>query len=146
MSALYQSLSHSRWNCKYHVVFVPKRRRKKLFGEIRRQLGPIFHELARQKEQQSGKKLSTSPHKRGVEIMRLWPWGFHTWPSLSPRIWWTTETDGPAHSIRPHTPSSVPPEVSCPQKRRSATASAARASTTVRLGASRSHARGESAT
>ena len=50
MSALYQSLSHSRWNCKYHVVFVPKRRRKKLFGEIRRQLGPIFHELARQKE------------------------------------------------------------------------------------------------
>ena len=49
MSALSQSLSHARWNCKYHVVFVPKRRRKKLFGEIRRQLGPIFHELARQK-------------------------------------------------------------------------------------------------
>src|SRR5262249_53387465 len=50
MSALYQSLSHARWNCKYHVVFVPKRRRKKLFGEIRRQRGPIVHELARQKE------------------------------------------------------------------------------------------------
>ena len=50
MSELYQSLSHSRWNCKYHVVFVPKRRRKTLFGDIRRQLGPIFHELARQKE------------------------------------------------------------------------------------------------
>jgi putative transposase len=49
MSALSQSLSHSRWNCKYHVVFVPKRRRKKLFGAIRRQLGPIFHELARHK-------------------------------------------------------------------------------------------------
>ena len=49
MSALYQSLSHARWNGKYHVVFVPKRRRKKLFGEIRRQLGPIFHALARQK-------------------------------------------------------------------------------------------------
>ena len=31
----YQSLSHSRWNCKYHVVFVPKRRRKTLFGKIR---------------------------------------------------------------------------------------------------------------
>ncbi len=44
MSELYQSLAHSRWNCKYHVVFVPKRRRKKLVGEIRRQLGPIFHE------------------------------------------------------------------------------------------------------
>ena len=50
MSELYQSLAHSRWNCKYPVVFVPKRRRKKWFGEIRRQLGPIFHELARQKE------------------------------------------------------------------------------------------------
>ena len=49
MSALSQSLAHARWNCKYHVVFVPKRRRKKLCGEIRRQLGPIFHALARQK-------------------------------------------------------------------------------------------------
>ena len=50
MSELYQSLSHSKWNCKYHVVFVPKYRRKVMFGEIRKFLGPIFHELARQKE------------------------------------------------------------------------------------------------
>ena len=50
MSETYQSLSHSKWNCKYHVVFVPKRRRKALFGKIRKELGPIFHELARQKE------------------------------------------------------------------------------------------------
>jgi putative transposase len=49
MSEAYQSLMHSRWNCKYHVVFVPKRRRKALFGHIRQALGPIFHELARQK-------------------------------------------------------------------------------------------------
>jgi len=48
MSDTYQSLSHSRWNCKYHVVFVPKRRRKSLYGNIRKALGPIFHELARQ--------------------------------------------------------------------------------------------------
>ena len=46
MSEAYQSLTHSRWNCKYHVVFVPKRRRKALFGHIRQALGPIFHELA----------------------------------------------------------------------------------------------------
>jgi putative transposase len=47
----YQSLSHSKWDCKYHVVFVvPKYRRKALYGEIRRQLGPILHELAKQKE------------------------------------------------------------------------------------------------
>ena len=50
MSNLYQSLSHSRWNCKYHLVFVPKYRKKVIFGEIREFLGPIFHELARQKE------------------------------------------------------------------------------------------------
>jgi putative transposase len=46
----YQSLAHSRWDCKYHVVFVPKRRRRQLYGQIRRQLGAIFHALARQKE------------------------------------------------------------------------------------------------
>ena len=50
MVGTYQSLSHSMWNCKFHVVFVPKRRRKTLFGNIRKKLGPIFHELARQKE------------------------------------------------------------------------------------------------
>lgn len=50
MTESYQSLSHSKWDCKYHVVFVPKRRRKALFGNIRRHLGAIFHQLARQKE------------------------------------------------------------------------------------------------
>jgi putative transposase len=45
----YQSLSPSRWHGKYHVVFVPKRRRKALFGNIRKALGPIFHALARPK-------------------------------------------------------------------------------------------------
>ena len=50
MSDLYQSLSHTKWDCKYHVVFVPKWRRKVLFGKIRTALGPIFHALAKQKE------------------------------------------------------------------------------------------------
>lgn len=50
MSDRYQSLSHSRWNCKYHVVCVPKRRKKAWSGDMRKALGPIFHELARQKE------------------------------------------------------------------------------------------------
>src|SRR5438309_11305021 len=50
MPNVYQSLSHSKWDCKYHVVFIPKRRRKILFGKVRRQLGEIFHALARQKE------------------------------------------------------------------------------------------------
>ena len=46
----YESLSHSRWSCTYHVVFVPKCRRKSLYGKIRTYLGPVFHELAVQKE------------------------------------------------------------------------------------------------
>ena len=50
MSNLYQSLSHSAWDCKYHVVFVPKYRKKVIYGKLRQNLGPIFHELARQKE------------------------------------------------------------------------------------------------
>ena len=50
MSEVYQSLSHSKWDCKYHVIFVPKRRQKVLYGELRQQLKAIFHELARQKE------------------------------------------------------------------------------------------------
>jgi hypothetical protein len=50
MSKLYQSLSHPKWDCKYHVVFVPKYRHKVMYREIGKCLGPIFHELARQKE------------------------------------------------------------------------------------------------
>jgi len=46
----YRSLSHSKWDCKYHGVFIPKKRRKALFGQARRHLGEIFHALARQKE------------------------------------------------------------------------------------------------
>jgi putative transposase len=50
MNQTYQSLSHSKWDCKYHVVFVPKRRRQELFGNVRQKLGAFFDELARQKE------------------------------------------------------------------------------------------------
>ena len=48
----YQSLSHTKWDCKYHVVFIPKYRRKRIFGAVRQQLGEVFHELAKQKESQ----------------------------------------------------------------------------------------------
>jgi putative transposase len=46
----YQSLSHTRWDGKYHVVFIPKKRKKRIFGVLRRHRGEIFHELAVQKE------------------------------------------------------------------------------------------------
>ena len=48
----YQSLSHTTWDCKYHVVFIPKCRKQRIFGALRRELGAIFHELAGQKESQ----------------------------------------------------------------------------------------------
>ena len=45
-----ETLKHTEWDCKYHVVFIPKCRRKALYGELRRHLGDTFRELARQKE------------------------------------------------------------------------------------------------
>jgi len=50
MSNVYQSLSHSKWDCKYHIVIIPKRRRKVLYGNIRRDMGNILKALAQQKE------------------------------------------------------------------------------------------------
>jgi len=45
-----QSLNHSKWDCKYHVVFIPKCRRKALYEGLRAHLGPVFRALALQKE------------------------------------------------------------------------------------------------
>ena len=45
-----ESLSHTKWECKYHVVFIPKKRRKTLYGAVRKHLGEVFHRLAAQKE------------------------------------------------------------------------------------------------
>ena len=45
-----QSLSHAKWECKYHVVFIPKCRRQTLYVELRRYLGEVFRRLAQQKE------------------------------------------------------------------------------------------------
>ena len=46
----YETLKHTTWESKYHVVFIAKCRKKVLYGQIRRELGPVFRELARQKE------------------------------------------------------------------------------------------------
>ena len=48
----YETLHHSKWDCKYHVVFIPKYRRKALFAELRRHLGTVFRALTEQKESQ----------------------------------------------------------------------------------------------
>ena len=46
----YQSLSHTRWDCKYHIVFIPKWRKKAIYGALRKHLGGIFRELAQPRE------------------------------------------------------------------------------------------------
>ena len=45
-----ESLSHTRWECKYHIVFIPKCRRKTLYGQLRKHLGDVFRQLAGQRE------------------------------------------------------------------------------------------------
>ena len=46
----YETLKHTKWECKYHIVFIPKCRKKVLYGQIRRELGRVVRELAGQKE------------------------------------------------------------------------------------------------
>ena len=45
-----RSLSHTKWECKYHIVWIPKYRKKAIYGELRKYPGEMFRELAAQKE------------------------------------------------------------------------------------------------
>lgn len=65
----WKSLAHARWECKYYVVFIPKYRRKAVYGEIRASLGGIFPELARQNEGRIGEGHVLADHvPMGIEI------------------------------------------------------------------------------
>ena len=46
----YGNLNHTKWDCKYHIVWIPKYRKKVLYGQLRKELVPILRELAMQKE------------------------------------------------------------------------------------------------
>jgi len=46
----YESLKHTRWECKYHVIFIPKWRKKRIYGQLRKDLGTVLRELARHRE------------------------------------------------------------------------------------------------
>ena len=46
----YESLQHSKWECKYHVVWIPKCRKRVLYGQLRSELGRVLRELSKQKE------------------------------------------------------------------------------------------------
>jgi len=50
MAETTDSLSHTKWDCKYHIVFIPKCRRAVLYRELRKHLGEMFRNLAQQKE------------------------------------------------------------------------------------------------
>ena len=67
------SLAHTRWNCKYHVVFAPKYRRQAIYGELRAEIGQILRKLCEQK---------------GIEIIEAnaCPDHIHMLISISPKI------------------------------------------------------------
>ena len=46
----YESLHHTKWECKYHIVWIPKWRKRILYGQLRKELGQILRGLAKQKE------------------------------------------------------------------------------------------------
>ena len=58
----YESLSHLKWDCTYHVVFIPKGRKKELYGKRRKFLGPVFHDLASQRESKIEKGSMVQDH------------------------------------------------------------------------------------
>ena len=60
----YRSLSHTKWECKYHIVWIPKYRKKRLFVELRQELGPVLRELASHKESEilEGRLLADHVH------------------------------------------------------------------------------------
>lgn len=67
------SLSHTRWNCKYHIVFIPKYRRKEIYGKLRSDIGQILRQLCAYK---------------GVEIMEAhaMPDHIHMLVRIPPKI------------------------------------------------------------
>lgn len=62
----FESLSHTTWDCKYHIVFVPKCRRKVLHGQLRVHLGKVFRKLAGKKESrvEEGQRVAGHSQKR----------------------------------------------------------------------------------
>ena len=56
------SLRHTRWECEHHIIFIPKYRRKRLYGVVRRELIEVFRSLARPNEYDIGEGLLMPDH------------------------------------------------------------------------------------
>jgi putative transposase len=67
-TSFYESLTHSKWDCKYHLVFISKYRRKELYGKVLKYLTTVFHELASQRDTKimEGHTLISIPPKYAV--------------------------------------------------------------------------------
>jgi len=64
----YEKLQHGDWECKYHVIFIPKYRRNLLYGQRRQYLGEVFRRLARQKKSEIEEgHLQLHPQREGIE-------------------------------------------------------------------------------
>ena len=75
----FESLSHTAWDCKYHVVFIPKCRRRTLYRQLRQHLGEVFRKLAGQKEcrVEEGHLMSDHVHKlRNFLGHKFWARGY----------------------------------------------------------------------
>ena len=68
----YHALSHTTWDCKYHVVFIPKCRRKTLYVELRRHLGEVFRKLAEQKEYAVAQVVGFIKGKSAIHLARVY--------------------------------------------------------------------------
>ena len=77
----YESLSHSKWECKYHLIFIPKCRRKTLYKELRQHLGEVFRRLAEQKQSRIEEGHLMADH---VHMMISIP------PSTRCQRWWAS--------------------------------------------------------
>jgi putative transposase len=67
----YESVSHTKWNCKYHVVFIPKCRRRTIYGQLRPHLGEVFRKLAQQKESRIEEGHLLADHVQWIALLPL---------------------------------------------------------------------------
>ena len=91
----YESLSHSKWECKYHVVFIPKGRRKALYGELRKYLGEVFRKLAEQKESRIEEGASAAGPRAHVDFDSA-----QVRSGAGDRFYQREECDSPGTSVR----------------------------------------------
>jgi len=65
------NLKHTRWQCKYHVVFIPKYRKKNIYGGVRTELGPILRELAKQTDDRVWSKVAHQTRTSSISKLKV---------------------------------------------------------------------------